>query len=264
MSKESGKEESLPFNPAEDFVQVSRRVEAFSEYYYYSEQQVGIDNRTKMYLFNHLLGHIHGETVLEFGYVDGVFTDMLLDRGHRVVIVEGATSHISRAQEKYRQNDRVSIVQGLFETYSTAEQFDTVIAGDMIQFIEDPVVFLKRSATMIAHGGKLIVTTPNNRSLHRRIGAVLNGGNPCEITAHERQTGTVRLYDAYSLREILTKSSLDVKILRGCFLKPLSSKQMENWDTRLLDALDSVAEDCGDMAWFLYAVCMQGREDECI
>lgn len=245
----------VPPLPNDALEQIRDRVEAYSDYYYYGEQQSGIDNRTKTYLFRCLLDHLQGGTVLEFGFVDGLFTDMLLQRGYQVTLVEGATTHVRRAQEKYGHDERVAIVHSLFETYRTAKRFDTVIAGDMLQFMDNPVDFLASCTALLAPGGQLIVTTPNCRSLHRRIGAVLSGGNPCEISAHERQTGTVRLYDNYSLRDILTQSGLHVDLLRGCFLKPLSSRQMDSWDARLLDAFNAVGEECDDMAWFLYAVC---------
>lgn len=77
----------VPPLPNDALEQIRDRVEAYSDYYYYGEQQSGIDNRTKTYLFKRLLGHIQGGTVLEFGFADGLFTDMLLQRGYQVTLV---------------------------------------------------------------------------------------------------------------------------------------------------------------------------------
>ena len=235
---------------------VRERVEACSDYYYYSEQQAGIDNRTKTFLFRRLLDHVVGESVLEFGFVDGLFTDMLLTRGHKVTLVEGASSHIKLAQEKYGDDTRVLIEHSLFEIFTTEYRYDTIIAGDMLQFMVDPVEFLARCIEFLTPGGNIIITTPNCRSLHRRVGSALHGGNPSSITEHEKRTGIVRLYDFSSFREVLLQAKLNVKLLRGCFLKPLSSRQMQDWDDKLLEAFNAVGEECGDMAWFLYAVCV--------
>lgn len=230
------------------------RVEKYSEYYYYSEQQSGIDNKTKQYLFDKILPHVKGDSVLEFGYVDGIFTDMLLDTQHTVTLVEGATVHIKHAVAKYGKNPKIFIEQALFEEYSTDQIFDTVIAGDMIQFLANPVDFLRRCRHFLRKGGQLIVTTPNCRSLHRRVGAYLYNTDPCAISEHEKKTGTIKLYDEYSLRHLLEKSGFTINVLKGCFLKPLSSKQIENWDQALLDAFAAIGNETTDIAWFLYAV----------
>ena len=50
-------------------------VERAAGHYYHSEQQLGIDNRTKALVMERLVPHLQGPAVLELGFVDGMFTD---------------------------------------------------------------------------------------------------------------------------------------------------------------------------------------------
>ena len=53
---------------------------------------------------------------------------------------------------------------------------------------------------------------------------------------------------------MLGSSGYAPRLVRGCFLKPLSSAQMETWSDELLRAFAEVGEELQDYAWFLYAV----------
>lgn len=229
--------------------------EIYSNDYYFSEQQLGIDNRTKRLVMNQIMPCIKGPKVLELGFVDGMITDLLLSHGVDVIILEGAAKHIEYARKKYHGHHRVSIIHGNFEEFVTADKYDTILAGDMLQYLEDPIVFFSKAKEWLADAGLLIVTTPNRRSFHRRIGAymgVLN--NPEEVGAHDKATGNKKMYDAYELKYVLEKSGLKVDSVRGCFLKPLSSEQLKNWDDKLMEAFLKIGEELGDYCWFLTAL----------
>jgi hypothetical protein len=130
------------------------------------------------------------------------------------------------------------------------------MAGDMIQYLENPVLFFSNAKDWLTDDGSIIVTTPNRRSFHRRLGAYLGVSiNPEEVTSHEKSTGNVVMYDQYQLRNVLLSSGLQVNFVRGCFLKPLSSKQIEGWDDNLLKAFLEIGNELGDYCWFLIAFC---------
>jgi 2-polyprenyl-3-methyl-5-hydroxy-6-metoxy-1,4-benzoquinol methylase len=234
---------------------IAQKVEQHSQSYYFSEQQTGIDNRTKRLVMKQLLPYIHGPKVLELGFVDGMFTDMMLAQGMELTVLEGAAKHVHYAREKYK-NKPVTVIHDYFETFHSPTAYDTIIAGDMIQYLEDPVSFFSKAKSWLTHDGAAIVTTPNRRSFHRRIGGCLGiSNNPEAVTDHEKSTGNIKMYDSYELKDVLVKSGLHVHFVRGSFLKPLSSKQIEHWDDELLNAFLDIGNELGDYCWFLTAYC---------
>jgi hypothetical protein len=129
----------------------------------------------------------------------------------------------------------------------------------MVRYLDDPAAFLATAQHWLEDDGTLIVTVPNSRSLHRRVGALMNmETTPTQANARDTEVGNRRGYDRYDLRHLLHQAGLEVVTLRGCFLKPLSSAQMEGWSDELLRAFLDVGDELEDYAWFLYAVCRKG------
>lgn len=235
-------------------LQAHDEVERASRHYYYSAAQLGIDARTKALVMERCLPWVRGPRVLELGFVEGAWTDALLRLDFRVDVIEGASRHVDFGRRKYEAETRVRIFHALFQEFETTEQYDTVLAADMLRYLPDAEAFLKQVQRWLAPGGRLVVTIPNRRSLHRRIG-VAQGFEPSldEPNARDREVGNRRSYDRYELRRLLLDSGYEVEILRGAFLKPLSSAQMEQWSDELLRALLEVGDELEDYAWFLWA-----------
>ena len=225
------------------------------EQYYYSRQQQGIDRRMKEYLVEKCLAMLKGPAVLDLGFVDGIWTDRILARGWSSAIVEGAAKHVAVAHELYDGRTGVTIHHAMFEEFEAPRTYNSIIAGDILRYIEDPVPFLRRLGAYLAPGGRLAVTVPNSRSLHRRIGTLMGmEPHPAASNARDREVGNLRSYDRYQLRHELQSAGLSVLELRGCFLKPLSSLQMEDWSDDLLKAFLEIGEELQDYAWFPCAI----------
>ena len=231
-------------------------VERASQYYYYTDQQMGIDYRVKEFIIQRCAPFIRGQKVLDLGYVDDSWTDVILSKGCEVDIVEGATRHVEHARKRYSGNPKVRIYHSLFQEYQPTSYYDTVIAGDMIRYLPAPLSFLKLVTTWLKDDGSLIITVPNSRSMHRRIGTLMNLESlPTELNQRDREVGNKHCYDRYELRQLLLKSGFTIDNLKGCFLKPLSSSQMENWSDQLLRAFLDIGDELEDYCWFLYAIC---------
>ena len=50
-----------------------------------------------------------------------------------------------------------------------SESFDSIVAGEIIEHLENPEIFLKESYRVLKENGKLIITTPNRKSWWNRI-----------------------------------------------------------------------------------------------
>jgi len=224
--------------------------------YYYSQQQMGIDRRTKKLIVDRCAPFIKGEYILDLGYVDGLWTDVLEPKGFNIDIVEGAIEHCEYARKKYHQNTKIKVHHTLFEEYVPTQKYDTIIAGDMIRYLANPIDFLNKIQSWLTDNGILIVTVPNSRSLHRRIGALMNlETTPTSANQRDIEVGNLRSYDRYEFRNLLLSSGYKISALHGCFLKPLSSQQIESWTDDMLNAWLLLGDELEDYAWFLYAIC---------
>ena len=237
------------------FSEARHEVERASCHYYYTPLQEGIDARTKRLVIERCEWFIRGPRVLDLGFVDGNWTDVALSRGASVDIVEGAQRHVEHARARYADRTDVRIVHALFQEFVPDCTYDTVIAGDMLRYVPDDAEFLRCVRGWLAPGGRLIVTVPNRRSMHRRVGALLGiERNPDEPNVRDRQVGNRRSYDRYALRDALLAAGFEIQMVRGCFLKPLSSAQMQDWPDELLRAFLLLGEELEDYCWFLYAL----------
>jgi 2-polyprenyl-3-methyl-5-hydroxy-6-metoxy-1,4-benzoquinol methylase len=247
----------MPTRP-DDLDAIRREVERASTHYYHTSQQTGIDNRTKRFVVDRCVDRISGGAVLELGYIDGLWTDAILAKGCRVDIVEGASSHVEHATNRYAANDNVRVHHTLFQTFRPNREYDVVVAADVVRYLDDPVRFLSGTRQWLVEGGMLIATVPNSRSLHRRIGALMNIQDvPHGFNQRDREVGNLRGYDRYEFRRLLIDAQYEIRELRGCFLKPLASAQMESWSDELLQAFLSAGDELEDYCWFIYAICVR-------
>ncbi len=240
--------------PSDPFVADRAEVERAANHYYYSPSQLGIDARTKALVMERCLPFVHGPRVLDLGFVEGAWTDAARGAGHSVDIVEGASRHVEFARQKYAGDAHVRVFHALFQEFAPDVRYDTVIAGDMLRYLPDAQMFLKSAREWLADRGHLIVTVPNRRSLHRRIGAIMGFEQSLdEPNARDVEVGNRRSYDRYELRHLLSSAGYSVTALHGAFLKPLSSAQMTAWPDELLRAFLEIGDELEDYGWFLWA-----------
>lgn len=240
----------------EELEAIAQEVNRAAEHYYHTPLQLGIDNRTKRFVMERCLPLVRGPRILELGYIDGEWTRELLAPDRFIEIVEGAQRHVDHARQEFASASNVVVHHCLFQEFDTQQKFDTVIAGDMLRYLDDPLDFLRRSREWLVEGGRFIATVPNGRSLHRRVGSYM-GMEPQPMAPNQRdkEVGNRRSYDRYEFRQILVEAGFKVLEVRGCFLKPLSSLQMEHWDDQLLKAFLEIGNELEDYCWFLYGIC---------
>jgi trans-aconitate methyltransferase len=240
-------------SPAVD--RLRSEVERASKHYYHTDLQLGIDSRTKRFILERTLPFVRGPQALDLGYVDGMWTDALLEKGCAVDVVEGAATHIEHLRNRYPNDARVRGFHCLFQEFEPDRTYDTIIAGDMLRYIPETREFLEKVRGWLNPGGCLIATVPNSRSLHRRIGTLAGmERHPVQANARDQEVGNLRSYDRYEFRDLILSAGYAVHLVQGCFLKPLSSAQMKDWDDRLLRAFLEVGDELQDYCWFLYAI----------
>ncbi len=133
----------------------------------------------------HLTAAATGRRVIHLGFADAGFRDMQarsdswlhehLDRASSSLVGidiedEGVELARSRGYEAYQANAcRVEELEAL-----AIEPADLIIAGEVIEHLEDPGAFLRALSVLIKPGGELIVTTPNSHGLINIAATLVN------------------------------------------------------------------------------------------
>lgn len=140
--------------------------------------------------------------ILNVGCGSGELSFLLAADGHTVVGIDPGEEYIALAKKSLPPtfSSRCSFQVSAIESFESAEQFDAVVATDVLEHIEDDARAAQRLSALVKDGGKLVVTVPALPSL---------------FGFHDEQLGHFRRYRAFSLRALFAKTrSLEVLHLR--------------------------------------------------
>jgi SAM-dependent methyltransferase len=90
--------------------------------------------------------------------------DVLARQAEKIKGIDILTEDVALARR-----DGYDIDVGNAETYIAAEQYDVVFAGDLIEHLSNPGLFLDCSYRNLVDGGTLVRATPNTYSLTRLV-----------------------------------------------------------------------------------------------
>lgn len=176
--------------------------------YYEPDEQVQAGKATRIGIYQKRLadrlqraiGEGPGKRVLDIGCGQGVFLEMMRDRGFEVCGVElGEQS--SRIARKKRG---LSVITGdLSSLDAEKESFDAVLMSHLIEHVDDPVALLERVRDLLRPGGVALLSLPNYRCIERRI----FGANwyPWCLPVH------LHHFDMHSIRRAAERAGLTVE-----------------------------------------------------
>ncbi len=94
----------------------------------------------------------------------------------------------------------------------SANTFDTIVAGEIIEHIFDTDSFLSEIKRVLKPNGSLILSTPNLASLGRRL-LLMIGRNPLiEDSLGPQNAGHVRYFTFPLLKQLLTRHGFEIEI----------------------------------------------------
>ena len=178
-------------------------------------------------------------SLLELGLGHGFTAQVFAGHFARHSILEGSPAVIAH----FRKNHpglAAEIVETYFEAYETAEQFEVIVMGFVLEHVENPVALLQRFRDFLAPGGRIYVAVPNAESMNRRLGHSA-GFLPdiFQLSQNDLDLGHRRFFTVESLRADIRKAGGRVGRLEGIYLKPLTTAQLLslNLDERVFDGL---------------------------
>ena len=142
--------------------------------YYQPEEQSGAGKASRIGMYQSRLadrlqkavGGGSGKQVLDIGCGQGVFLEMMRDRGFEVYGVELGEESARVAREERGLN----VVTGdLLTLEAENDSFDAVVMSHLIEHVDDPIAVLERVRDLLKPGGVALLSLPNYRCIERRI-----------------------------------------------------------------------------------------------
>ncbi|MBI4891447.1 MAG: glycosyltransferase [Acidobacteria bacterium] len=187
-----------------------------------------------------------GDTVLEIGAGIGTFSARLMGRRLRYVASDGDQLHLHALRNRFLRTPSVEVCEclaGEKRSYDRWEsEFDTALAVNVLEGLDDPKVALTGLHRALKPGGKLLLLAPQGKSLYGTIDAAM--GQKCrfdraELEALLRASG----FEVLEVRQINRAGVLGWwfggKVLRRSYLSKFPLKVFDKtvWFWRFLDKL---------------------------
>lgn len=116
---------------------------------------------------NHMwLTRVEPGRLLDVGCGSGSFLKMMRDLSWVVTGVEVDINAVAVAREEFGLN---VLQSDLFSAKFEDNFFDAVTLGHVIEHVSDPAALLRECKRVLKPGGKLVITTPNIKSLGHRL-----------------------------------------------------------------------------------------------
>lgn len=148
----------------------------------------------------------------------------------------------------------ISYVRSDVFDYQPEAPFDSVAASHFLEHMAEPVQLLRRLASWIVPGGRILLVVPNAHSAHRLLGKHM--GLLREVTdlnPGDRMLGHHRVYTKELLRAHVAEAGLTLEHLAGVTFKALSNGQLAQLPRAYVNACCAMHE-LGDHACQLAAV----------
>lgn len=135
-----------------------------------------------------VLKRVQGSTVLDIGCTGqgldepgpGWIHGKLRERGGQLVGIDTNAERVAA----YRQQGFDTMQVGDAQTFSLAQRFDTIVAGEVIEHLDNPGLFLATARDHLAEGGRIVLTTPYVFSLLSMLYAVMKFPKTCSNPEH--------------------------------------------------------------------------------
>lgn len=172
------------------------------------------------------LEHARGTSLLDMPCGDGSLTALMAPQFKRVVGVDASSKHLALAKANLPMAE---LHEALIEDFNTDERFDTITMINVLEHVADPVLVLRKAASLLNDQGIILVHVPNAMAINRRLAVLMGTLTECEeLSPFDIQiAGHRRSYSMNSLQADIQQAGLNVNATGGVFYKMLSTPQMD-------------------------------------
>jgi 2-polyprenyl-3-methyl-5-hydroxy-6-metoxy-1,4-benzoquinol methylase len=189
-----------------------------------------VDRRLVDMIADFVVPRLPGESVLELGVGDQIWTPKLVKHFATVTTLEGddeLLAVMSRTMAAIPASSWQG-VRSLFEEYFPAQRFDVVLATYVLEHVDDPGLILRRAREhWLRPGGRIAVCVPHALSLHRRLAVAMGMiATPSERGETDRRMGHLRCLTHQEMEELLVENGFRVVERRGLICKPFPNAML--------------------------------------
>ena len=178
-------------------------------------------------------------SMLELGLGHGFTANIFSDQYPRHVVLEGSPAVIDNFRSRFPQC-KAEIVETYFELFDTAERFDVIVMGFILEHVDDPLLVISRFRQFLAPGGKMFLAVPNAEAMNRRLGQLAGFLDDIEeLSENDVQSGHQRYYTVKTLTDDIVRAACKVDRMEGIYLKPFTTSQIVslNFGENVLQAM---------------------------
>lgn len=172
----------------------------------------------------------HCDSLLELGLGHG-FTAVLFNpvcKEH--IVLEGSQTVIENFNKSHPDFSG-NVILSYFEDYDTDKTFDVIVMGFVLEHVDDPRLILEKYKKYLKPGGKMYITTPNAKSLNRRLGLELGKIDSIySLNSNDIALGHKRQFCRDTLKQLIIESGYRVTYEEGVYLKPLPLAVLKTLD----------------------------------
>lgn len=181
-------------------------------------------SRVKNEFFFELLGVLSGKTLLDFGCGSGYFALEALRRGaERVYALDALPQALTGAAllaERAGKRVKLDLAAASEPCFKPEVRFDLITLRDVIEHLPDDLGLLRRLASHLNPGGRLVLSTQNSFSLN----FLLEGGARRILLGQKDWLGWdtthLRFYTPWTLARLLCLAGLRPCQYRGAYVLP--------------------------------------------
>ena len=141
-----------------------------------------------------ILKLVEGKNVLDVGCGSGRLSKTLLEKGYSVVAIDNDWKAVEIAKKK-----GIMAFASDINDWQTAEKFDCIILGDVLEHIEDDKSAMRKVHAMLKPNGCIVVNVPSYQVLFGK---------------HDTALGHKRRYSNKELKTKLKESSFTIESMR--------------------------------------------------
>lgn len=216
----------------------TEELDRFARDYYLNPDvtDIEIEDAAQRESVNHIVRYVEpSDRILHMGWGTGIVQRELTER----YFVDQETVEGSHELFKEATKAGYHCWFSMFDDFHGECQWDVVIAGHVLEHLEDPSAVLRRVATWLRPGGKIIAIVPNAESFHRRI-AVMMGliSDVGDLSARDAEVGHIQSYDVARLHDDLDDAGFNPIHTFGYQFKPLHNAALIQQPAEYRDALN--------------------------
>lgn len=170
----------------------------------------------------------HGDSLLELGIGHGFTTEFFGKNFRRHVVIDGSPKILEAFKANYPES-KTETVLGYFEDFETAERFDHIVMGFVLEHVDNPSLILSHFKKFLKPTGTIFLTVPNAEALNKRLG--FEAGLISDLFAlgaGDKALGHKQLFSVASLQKLIAGLGFEQLSIEGLFLKPFTTQQVQS------------------------------------